>query len=298
MPHRNFHAPSRREDTHSTISELTLDSTFDNLSVADNVELDNMGRELMKQDRNSSSVGDARHDADKNQGACKRCCRSRSFRFCCCIFVILPLLVLLGVLLFVFIFPLTLSELDTVWEQYLDDPPDEVTTLRAELMARAVTSAEGVLDDPNYNLDVVCAGGGFLSFYFSGVYSILRLLEEDGKLSLNRYSGASAGAQVSFMNVLMANDNMALDRRLSYGYLQVSCPTHMREQGAERAALWRAERPALWRNDRRFGGTTGALAERPVQSALWRNDWLRARFSLGGEHASIYGICSKAKTPM
>mmetsp|Transcript_3623 Transcript_3623/g.6877 ORF Transcript_3623/g.6877 Transcript_3623/m.6877 type:complete len:359 (-) Transcript_3623:79-1155(-) len=149
----------------------------------------------------------------------RRCC------LCCCAVFLLPFVALI---LFVLIYPMTLGEVRQEWGEYLHEAAPQIirnhtkTILdRAQsLVANATLISK---DDFPFDLDVVVSGGGFLSYYWLGVHTILDVYEKKNHTRLHRFSGASAGAQEPFKRVCMSHDSLNphkhLETALSFAFL-------------------------------------------------------------------------------
>lgn len=144
-----------RMDTLSTMSELTMGSEFDDLSAAPSMmELDSMDSSGNIRETSSNLLDKKATSPPKS--FLRRCCCSV---FCCVPFCVLFFLPLLGFGLFCLIWPLTIGEIDAVWDEYLESPPPDVVDLRTELMERAIAVADSIPNPPSLDIDVVVAGG-------------------------------------------------------------------------------------------------------------------------------------------
>ena len=120
------------------------------------------------------------------------------------------------------------DDIDKVWTSWLTSPPYEAVQTATKLAIRAdhlaANLSDGVLNITG-SVDVVVSGGGNLDAYFLGGYMLLNRLETDGKISMSRFAGASAGGMMPF-ELLLKGENSTLIEHLSYGFLEQTFPTH------------------------------------------------------------------------
>ena len=132
--------------------------------------------------------------------------RSRGQTCCiiCCSCFLVPIV---AFILFVLIYPLSLTEVRADWNEYLDTTPPIVEETVMAVLKRAqslVLNATNITKATMpYNLDVVISGGGSLSYYWLGISTVLKVYESMNYTKLHRFAGASAGAQEPFKAVAM-----------------------------------------------------------------------------------------------
>lgn len=152
----------------------------------------------------------------------RRCnyCRTNPKKSCYCCLLLFLLLPPLLFYFYVLIYRTTLTASNDTWSEYLKTPPPEIITATDSLNLRAQTLVDTSLSSLTipYNLDVVISGGGFLSYYYLGVSTILNSLESLNQTKLHRFSGASAGAQAPFKNVVLGNE-LHIESSLSYALI-------------------------------------------------------------------------------
>eukprot|EP00931_Biecheleriopsis_adriatica_P118818 TRINITY_DN94135_c0_g1_i1.p1 TRINITY_DN94135_c0_g1~~TRINITY_DN94135_c0_g1_i1.p1 ORF type:complete len:322 (-),score=56.29 TRINITY_DN94135_c0_g1_i1:57-1022(-) len=101
---------------------------------------------------------------------------------------------------------------------WLKDPPCEVVSLAAQLVAEADEIAQTLSDSlPTLgDVDLIVAGSSYLDRYFVGFYMILARAED--YVSVKRISGASSGANAPF-DMMLLGEVAALEKFLTFGLL-------------------------------------------------------------------------------
>ena len=113
-------------------------------------------------------------------------------------------------------------------------PPAAVVQERQRIQARAASLVEAMTSPAlPASLDCVVAGSGFLSLYFLGVHSVLTALQKAGRLAVERYAGASSGAQTPF-EIVLAGEDATLDTYLAHG---LTADEHVPNASLVRSAL-------------------------------------------------------------
>jgi hypothetical protein len=114
------------------------------------------------------------------------------------------------------------------WQLYLRDGfPDEAQRLRANLVSRSEKLAASWLERDAASssatrfpavIDVVVAGSGFHVLLWLGVHTVLSRLEAAGRVRIQRYAGASSGAQAP-AQWLVLGEEACIDLHLAFGML-------------------------------------------------------------------------------
>ena len=169
------------------------------------------------------------------------------------------------------------ADLRARWRQLLSAPPPEVIAARQRLTDRAKRVAATLGGGVPASMDVVVAGSSFLSLYYLGVQSVLTQLEVAGRTRVERYAGASSGAQTPFQ-VLLTGEDSTVDCHLCYGLL---C---QEEQAGTARALWMMD--VLWRE------LTDVMFAEPHVSHLHRLDG-RMFVSVTHWGSGWKGVCNR-----
>jgi hypothetical protein len=146
-------------------------------------------------------------------------CREKCCNICCGLLCILSI----AFITLCMVWPLTLDDATTTWGQYLDQPPAQAVNATVELLKRAehiainLTSSNVTIPPA---LDLVCSGGGMLSWYFLGVHQVLDYLQGFSKTHVYRMAGASGGADVAFRTAIMSTPQKVAEQSLAFGVLQ------------------------------------------------------------------------------
>lgn len=114
------------------------------------------------------------------------------------------------------------QELDDMWMQFLEAPPDVSVSLAQELNDRADELAATLPDDLAVagDIDFSISGGGNFDAYYMGVQMVFNRVKA---LSMHRYTGASAGGMMPF-ELVLKGENTTLLTHLSYGELTARFP--------------------------------------------------------------------------
>jgi len=154
-------------------------------------------------------------------------------RPCCCFSIFCGISACFGAVfatVTVFSFALGLEMSGTSWIELVSHPPAPVVDRARRLVRSAEAIAADLKADPAAmsalppDLDLVCSGGGLLSMFHLGAYSVLEALARSGRTRIHRLSGASGGAEINYRLALENDTQHVMEQNLAYGLLQETYP--------------------------------------------------------------------------